>query len=92
MCVSSLGLDACRDCELTRTRSFQWQYFVPIQEGMPKNCSKDLARLVEHVDRVLASGYEKTKQQLKDKFQVGSLQDDDFAEYVLPCSEGLERI
>ncbi|KAL1973854.1 hypothetical protein VTN31DRAFT_5414 [Thermomyces dupontii] len=59
-----------------------WQYFVPIQEGMPKNCSKDLARLVEHVDRILASGDEKTKQQLKDKFQVGSLQDDDFAEVL----------
>ena len=33
-----------------------WAYFVPIQKGMPKNCSADMARIATHVDSVLDAG------------------------------------
>ncbi|KAJ6107262.1 Peptidase S28 [Penicillium sp. IBT 18751x] len=56
-----------------------WQYFVPVQEGMPKNCSKDVERVVDHIDSVFASGNEKKIQNLKDMFGLGDLEFDDFA-------------
>ena len=33
-----------------------WQYFVPIQNGMPKNCSTDVAKVIEYMDNVVQHG------------------------------------
>ncbi len=33
-----------------------WSYFVPIQEGMAKNCSADFTRIADHVDEVIRGG------------------------------------
>lgn len=44
------------------------------------NCSKDVAKVVDHVDNVLLHGSENEKQKLKDTFGLGDLEhDDDFA-------------
>lgn len=56
-----------------------WQYFMPIQEGMPKNCSQDMAHIIEHVDDVLTGDDEDAAQKLKDSFGLGDLEHDDFA-------------
>lgn len=64
----------------------QWGYFVPVQEGMAKNCSKDVERVVNHIDSVYQSGNEKKIQKLQDMFGLGDLEFDDFAAYAtMPC-------
>jgi hypothetical protein len=39
-----------------------WAYTLPILENMPKNCSRDVARVVEHMDRIGRNG---TKEDIK---------------------------
>ncbi|KAK0665427.1 putative serine protease [Cercophora samala] len=56
-----------------------WQYFVPVLEAMPKNCTKDVERVVVFADEVLGKGTEGEKEGLKQKFGLGGLTDEDFA-------------
>jgi hypothetical protein len=57
-----------------------WQYFAPVQEGMPKNCSKDVSLVVDHVDKVLTTGSAAEKTALKSMFGLEAVEhDDDFA-------------
>jgi hypothetical protein len=56
-----------------------WQYFVPVQEATPQNCSKDLSAVVNYIDDVLKHGSEKQKNKLKAKFMLEELEDKDFA-------------
>ncbi|KAI0383468.1 peptidase S28 [Hypomontagnella monticulosa] len=56
-----------------------WQYFVPVQEATPKNCSADLNTVINYIDSVLLHGSPREKAKLKDKFKLGGLQDADFA-------------
>ena len=58
-----------------------WSYFLPIQEGMPKNCSKDVTLVIDHMDDILMHGSEKQKRDLKAKFMMETVEhDDDFME------------
>ncbi|KAG8929936.1 hypothetical protein FRC00_001348 [Tulasnella sp. 408] len=57
-----------------------WQYFEPIEEGMPKNCSKDVAAVIKAVDQTLLHGSQTEKQALKESFGLYNLRDDDFAQ------------
>ncbi|KAI5856184.1 peptidase S28 [Durotheca rogersii] len=50
-----------------------WQYFYPIQQGMPKNCSSDYSAIVEHVDKVFTHGSREEKTALKQLFGVQDL-------------------
>ncbi|KAH8694319.1 putative serine peptidase [Talaromyces proteolyticus] len=59
-----------------------WQYFVPIQERLPKNCSTDLVNVIDYIDSVLLGSDEAAKLSLKNKFQLGDLHDDDFAQAI----------
>lgn len=63
----------------------QWQYFVPIQERLPQNCSTDLVKVINHIDSILTGSSESAKDELKKKFMLGDLKDDDFAAYVSQC-------
>ncbi|KAK3316878.1 serine-type peptidase-like protein [Apodospora peruviana] len=56
-----------------------WQYFVPVQEATPANCSRDLSSVIDYIDATLVFGTPKAKRQLKDKFMLGDLTDADFA-------------
>jgi dipeptidyl aminopeptidase/acylaminoacyl peptidase len=57
-----------------------WGYFLPIQNGMPKNCSADFIRIFDHIDNVLASANNSEIFVLKEKFGLEQLpHDDDFA-------------
>ncbi|KAI9166362.1 putative extracellular serine carboxypeptidase [Paramyrothecium foliicola] len=60
-----------------------WQYFQPIQEGMPKNCSRDFEAIIDHVDKVLLRGSKKERKALKEQFGVAALEyDDDAAQSI----------
>jgi hypothetical protein len=57
-----------------------WQYFVPVMEATPSNCSKDLQDVIAYVDTVLLHGSDKQKRKLKAKFALPEdLEDADFA-------------
>ena len=56
-----------------------WQYFVPVQEATPKNCSSDVNVVIEYVDTILRFGTSQQKKALKEKFMLGDLTDQDFA-------------
>ncbi|KAK4160176.1 serine carboxypeptidase S28-domain-containing protein [Cladorrhinum sp. PSN259] len=56
-----------------------WQYFVPVQEVTPKNCSADVEAVVNFVDLTLTLGTSKAKKELKTKFGLEELTDLDFA-------------
>jgi hypothetical protein len=50
---------------------------------MPKNCSRDVSRVVNYIDKVNKSGSEKQVQQLKELFGLGDIEHfDDFARYL----------
>ncbi|EPE29559.1 alpha/beta-Hydrolase [Glarea lozoyensis ATCC 20868] len=50
-----------------------WQYFSPIQQGMPKNCSKDLSLVIDYMDKVWNTGSAAEKLALKTKFGLQGL-------------------
>ncbi|KAK0733165.1 serine carboxypeptidase S28-domain-containing protein [Lasiosphaeria miniovina] len=56
-----------------------WQYFVPVQEATPQNCSRDLSATIDSIDLVLKLGTPKQKHDLKQKFLLTDLTDADFA-------------
>jgi hypothetical protein len=56
-----------------------WSYFVPIQEGMPANCSRDFERIVDYVDGLIAANDTAELGKLKSEFRLEGLShDDDF--------------
>ncbi|KAJ7591526.1 serine carboxypeptidase S28-domain-containing protein [Mycena floridula] len=79
-----------------------WQYFVPIQENMPQNCSADVQAVISHVDQVLASGDTTQISALKANFGLDTLQDDDFVstlrtplfswQYLQPRTDASTRV
>ncbi|KAJ4348592.1 uncharacterized protein N0V89_009970 [Didymosphaeria variabile] len=56
-----------------------WEYFYPIQQGMPKNCSRDYEAIIDHVDSVFRNGTEDEKAALKQQFLLEDLAHDDDA-------------
>lgn len=56
-----------------------WEYFSPVLEATPANCSRDLQRVVKFVDEVLVNGGEGEKEALKVRFGLEGLTDGDFA-------------
>lgn len=56
-----------------------YEYFIPILEATPKNCSTDINAVIDYVDNTLLHGTQKEKQALKDRFMLGNLEDADFA-------------
>jgi hypothetical protein len=56
-----------------------WSYFLPVQQGMPKNCSKDVSLVIDYMDDVFMSGSEEKKHKLKAMFNMESIEhNDDF--------------
>ncbi|KJR88951.1 serine peptidase [Sporothrix schenckii 1099-18] len=57
-----------------------WQYFEPVRDGLPKNCSADVELVIDHIDSVLTGGSAADVKALKDKFGLGGVShNDDFA-------------
>ncbi|KAG8896616.1 hypothetical protein FRB99_008795 [Tulasnella sp. 403] len=55
-----------------------WEYWEPIEEGMPKNCSADVRAGTAYMDNLLQTGTPEQVTALKAKFGLESLQNDDF--------------
>lgn len=56
-----------------------WGYFRPVQEGMPKNCSADVARVIDYMDGVMVHGSAEEVHALKEKFGLQNVtHNDDF--------------
>ncbi|KAG8902532.1 hypothetical protein FRB99_004367 [Tulasnella sp. 403] len=60
-----------------------WQYYEPIEEGMPKNCSSDAALVIRTIDQTLLNGTVAAKTQLKESFGLESLMNDDFGNAII---------
>ncbi|CAK7229634.1 hypothetical protein SBRCBS47491_007317 [Sporothrix bragantina] len=61
-----------------------WQYFEPIKQGLPQNCSADVQLVVKYIDEVMSKGTDADIQNLKNKFGLGSVEhNDDFADVLL---------
>jgi hypothetical protein len=57
-----------------------WEYFNPIQEGMPKNCSKDITLVIDHIDGIGRNGTKEQQKALQSMFGLEELEHfDDFA-------------
>ena len=58
-----------------------WSYFLPETEHMPKNCSTDIALVVEYLDNIGERGTSKQQAEAKELFGLGGLAHyDDFME------------
>lgn len=58
-----------------------WSYFLPETEHMPKNCSTDIALVVEYLDNIGERGTSKQQAAAKELFGLGGLAHyDDFME------------
>ncbi|KAK3117727.1 hypothetical protein LTR53_000656 [Teratosphaeriaceae sp. CCFEE 6253] len=56
-----------------------WGYFLPVQQGMPQNCSTDVNLVIEYMDGVLGNGTAEEVGALKGMFGLQNVtHDDDF--------------
>lgn len=70
-------------CAPVQAISDFWQYFQPIQEALPANCSRDLRKAVEHIDGVLSNGTEEAQAALKTDFGFdGTVRNDVFGDWI----------
>jgi hypothetical protein len=66
-------------CYHNPTNIIQWQYFAPVQEGMPQNCSKDISLVIDYMDKILEGDNETAIYELKESFGLASVEhNDDF--------------
>ena len=64
----------------SKLTKLQWQYFYPIQDGMPPVCRTILETLVDYIDGVLTTGSMADKRSLKSMFGMSIVNhDSDFA-------------
>lgn len=54
-----------------------WSHFVPIQKGMPQDCSHDFERIVDYADGLIAAGNSANFNELKAMFRLEGLSHDD---------------
>jgi hypothetical protein len=56
-----------------------YTYFDPVQQGMPKNCSSDVSKVIDYMDNILIHGTAQEQHDLKAKFGLESVvHNDDF--------------
>ncbi|KAF7792825.1 hypothetical protein EIP86_003925 [Pleurotus ostreatoroseus] len=51
-----------------------WAYFEPIRQFMPQNCSADIQAVIAHVDQVFTNGTSSDIEDLKEQFNLQTLQ------------------
>ncbi|KAH8995335.1 serine carboxypeptidase S28-domain-containing protein [Lactarius akahatsu] len=50
-----------------------WQYFEPVRQFMPRNCSNDVQRVIAHWDEIIDSGNETALNELKALFGMSGV-------------------
>lgn len=77
--VSIRSINHCR-VRAVLIRNSQYQYFKPVQAGMPSNCSADVTLAIDYIDSVLLSDDADAITALKTKFGLAGVEHaDDFA-------------
>jgi hypothetical protein len=62
-----------------------WASTIQIAENIAQNCSKDIGKVVDHIDDIGVNGTQKEQRDLKTVFGMEAIEHyDDFAWYVLP--------
>lgn len=57
-----------------------WGYFLPVQQGMPKNCSKDISLVIDYLDNIGLHGTQEEQDNVKSLFGLEGVEHfDDFA-------------
>ncbi|KAI8624529.1 serine carboxypeptidase S28 [Xylariaceae sp. FL1651] len=59
-----------------------WEYFDPVEEALPRNCSADVKAVIQYVDGVLSSGDDGDVSTLKTRFGLTALNNADFADTI----------
>jgi hypothetical protein len=54
-----------------------WNYFEPVEKGMPRNCSADVHLVIDHMEDVFANGTPEEKKAFKTEFGLDLLEHDD---------------
>lgn len=67
--------------------STYWQYFSPVEQAMPRNCSADYKKIISHVDEILFNGTAEKKHDLKSSLGMGNVTDDE--DFALQLTSGL---
>lgn len=70
---------------VVEAKSDLWDYYAPIQQAMPQNCSTDWKRIISHVDVVLGNGTAEEKRNLRTSLGYGvdaNVSDAIFAEHI----------
>lgn len=78
-CVSGT-VSAIEGLLTTQATAFRdsWRYYDIIRTHMPQNCSRDVQRVTEHIDRVFTSGNETSINEVKGLFNMNVSHLDDF--------------
>jgi hypothetical protein len=50
-----------------------WQYFEPVRQNMPQNCSNDVQGVIAFWDKIIESGNETALNELKTSFGLGGV-------------------
>ncbi|EKM56517.1 uncharacterized protein PHACADRAFT_183166 [Phanerochaete carnosa HHB-10118-sp] len=50
-----------------------WQYFEPVRQNMPQNCSADVEAVIAHIDNVFTSGNQSQINHIKELFGLSEL-------------------
>ena len=69
-----------------------WEYQVPIQKGMPKNCSADATLIAERVDEVFTRGTPEDLVDLKSRLGLPEVEDDVIIDVVSKHFRGWQRV
>lgn len=67
-----------------------WEYFVPVREGMPKNCSKDVSLVIDHIDSVFLNGTAEEQYNLEAMFGLQELEH--AADFASAIENGVSEI
>ena len=50
-----------------------WQYFEPIRQNMPRNCSSDVQAVISYIDKTFSGRNKTAINAIKDNFGLGEL-------------------
>ncbi|KAI1813174.1 serine carboxypeptidase S28 [Poronia punctata] len=59
-----------------------WQYFTPVEQALPRNCSSDIKSVIKYIDNVFDSGNQGDIDIVKSRFGLSALNDADFADII----------
>lgn len=68
---------------VVQARNDLWQYYLPIESAMPKNCSADWKLVMQHIDQVVLHGSAAEKKKLQKDMGADGFSDEDLLAYAV---------